>query len=36
MPHLINKLFDQLKVLGSDTLGAIYQKHKVDVGRLAG
>lgn len=34
--NLVNKLFDKLEVLRADTLGAIDQKHQVDVCRLAG
>lgn len=34
--HLVHKLLDQLKVLRADTLGAVNQKHQVDVSRLAG
>ncbi len=36
MSHLVDKLFHQLKILRADTLGAVNQKHQVDVGRLAG
>lgn len=36
IPYLVNKLFDQLKVLRADALRAVDQKHQVDVGRLAG
>lgn len=36
LPHLVYKLFDQLKVLRADALGAVDQEHQVDVGRLAG
>lgn len=36
MPHLVNKLFHQLEILRADTLGAVNQKHQVDVGGLAG
>lgn len=34
--NLVNKLFDKLEVLRADTLGAVDQKHQVDVCRLAG
>lgn len=36
MTHLVDKLFDKLKVLRANALGAVDQKHQVDVGRLAG
>lgn len=34
--HLVDKLFNQLKVLRTNAFGAVDQKHQVDVGGRAG
>lgn len=36
MLHLVDELFDELKVVRPDALGAVDQEHQVDVCRPAG